>query len=165
VRAAARRRDAFPATAEEFGAVLLPDSRGTTWDALRGDFDADIKFIDRALEHTFARCAIRADRISLMGFSDGASYALSVGLANGDLFTHVVGFSPGFMIPVKRTGKSHFFVGHGRQDPILPVQSSRDVIVPALKRAGYDVEYLEFEGGHSVYPDERQQAMNWFLKG
>ena len=155
---------AFPTTAEEFGAVLLvPDSRGGTWDAIRGEFNADIKFINRALEHTFERVAVRTDRIALMGFSDGASYALSVGVANGDLFTHVVGFSPGFLIPVDKAGKPRFFVGHGRQDPILPVQSSRDVIVPTLKRNGYDVQYLEFDGGHGVFPDERQQAMTWFL--
>lgn len=31
------------------------------------------------------------------GFSDGASYALSLGLPNGNLFSHIVAFSPGFM--------------------------------------------------------------------
>jgi phospholipase/carboxylesterase len=154
---------AFPTTTDAFGAVLLvPDSRGGTWDAIRGEFNADIKFINRALEHTFDRVAVRTDRIALMGFSDGASYALSVGVANGDLFTHVVGFSPGFLIPVNKTGKPRFFVGHGRQDPILPVQSSRDQIVPTLRRNGYDVQYLEFDGGHGVFPDERQQVMTWF---
>jgi phospholipase/carboxylesterase len=154
----------FPTAADQVGAVLLvPDSRGGTWDAIRGDFGADIKFINRALEYAFARCAVRADRIALMGFSDGASYALSVGQANGDLFSHVAGFSPGFLIPVKHQGKPRFFVGHGRQDPILPVGSSRDFVVPTLRRDGYDVQYVEFDGGHSVYVDEREKALNWFL--
>ncbi len=154
---------AFPTAAETIGAILLvPDSRSTTWDAIRGDFNADIKFINRALEYTFTRCAVRSDRVAMAGFSDGASYALSVGEANGDLFTHVMGFSPGFLIPVKHSGKPKFFVGHGRQDPILPVQSSRDIIVPTLRRDGYDVQYVEFDGGHTVNPDERQQALTWF---
>jgi predicted esterase len=39
------------------------------------------------------------------GFSDGASYALSLGLANGDLFTHVLGFSPGFMRVPRHVGR------------------------------------------------------------
>ena len=155
---------AFPSAADEVGAILVvPDSRGMTWDAIRGDFGVDIKFINRALEYAFARCNVRADRIALMGFSDGASYALSVGEANGDLFSHVAGFSPGFLIPVKHNGKPRFFVGHGRQDPILPVSSSRDFVVPPLRRDGYDVQYVEFDGGHSVYPDERSQALAWFL--
>jgi len=36
------------------------------------------------------------------GFSDGASYALSVGITNGDLFTHVIAFSPGFVAPARQ---------------------------------------------------------------
>ena len=38
---------------------------------------------------------IDPSRIAMAGFSDGASYSLSVGLANGDLFSAVFGFSPG----------------------------------------------------------------------
>ena len=38
------------------------------------------------------------------GFSDGASYALSLGAANGDLFTHIAAFSPGFMRPPVSVG-------------------------------------------------------------
>jgi len=36
-------------------------------------------------------------RVTLGGFSDGATYALSIGLANGDLFPQVIGCSPGFI--------------------------------------------------------------------
>ncbi|MGZ4788523.1 MAG: hypothetical protein ACXVZX_08375 [Terriglobales bacterium] len=38
-------------------------------------------------------------RIAIGGFSDGASYALTIGITNGRLFTHIVAFSPGFMQP------------------------------------------------------------------
>lgn len=31
------------------------------------------------------------------GFSDGASYALSLGQPNADVFSHIIAFSPGFM--------------------------------------------------------------------
>ncbi len=55
------------------------------------------------------------------GFSDGASYALSIGLTNGDLFTHVVAFSPGFASPVTYTGKPPVFVSHGTHDEVLPI--------------------------------------------
>ena len=66
--------------------VLAPDSRGTTWDAIREGFGDDVTFIDRALEHVFARVSIDPARVTVGGFSDGASYALSLGLANGDVF-------------------------------------------------------------------------------
>jgi predicted esterase len=35
------------------------------------------------------------------------------------------------------------------------------VIVPALRNAGYDVEYHEFDGGHAVPPDLLPQAVTW----
>jgi predicted esterase len=42
--------------------------------------------------------------ICCSGFSDGASYALSLGLSNGDLFSHILAFSPGFMRPMSYQG-------------------------------------------------------------
>src|SRR5262249_29774525 len=42
------------AAADEAGvAVLAPDSREQTWDAIRGRFGADVTFLNRALERTF----------------------------------------------------------------------------------------------------------------
>ncbi len=77
--------------------VLAVDSHQKTWDMIRGGYGADIAFIDKALAQTFTRYAIAPNRVAIAGFSDGASYALSVGITNGDLFTHVIAFSPGFM--------------------------------------------------------------------
>ena len=33
---------------------------------------------------------------------------------------------------------------------------------PQLERAGYEVSYREFEGGHVVPPDIGREAANWF---
>jgi phospholipase/carboxylesterase len=63
---------------------------------LVGGYGPDVKFIVRALRQTFDRLPVDPRRLAVTGFSDGASYALSVGLTNGDLFTHVIAFSPGF---------------------------------------------------------------------
>jgi hypothetical protein len=65
--------------------LLVPESRGCTWDIIRGGFGPDVRFLDQALAHTFTAYALDAARLALGGFSDGASYALSLGLANGDL--------------------------------------------------------------------------------
>ena len=74
--------------ADEFGVALpAPSSRSGTWDAIRGSYDADVRRINSALEDTFAAVSIDPDRIGVARFSDGASYALGLGLANGDLFT------------------------------------------------------------------------------
>ena len=152
------------AAAEDGIAVVMPDSRGRTWDFLLGGFGPDIAFLDRALAHTFEHVAIDPKRVALAGFSDGASYALSVGLANGDLFTHVMAFSPGFMAPPARVGKPQVLVMHGNRDEILPVSNSRDRIVPQLKQEGYQVIYRQFEGGHTVDLDVGREAFRWMLK-
>jgi acetyl esterase/lipase len=66
--------------------ILAPDSRGRdTWDVIRGGYGPDIQFIDRALGYVFERFSIDPRRVAVGGFSDGASYALSIGLMNGDL--------------------------------------------------------------------------------
>jgi phospholipase/carboxylesterase len=81
-------------------------------------------------------------RLAIGGFSDGASYALSLGISNGDLFTHVLAFSPGFMAPAGRTGSPHIFVSHG----VLPIDRCSRKIVPDLERGGCNVLYWEFDG-------------------
>src|SRR5262249_59024321 len=87
-----------PAADDAGVAVLAPDSRGSTWDAIRGDFGDDVTFIDRALTRVFETVSIDPERVAAGGFSDGATYALSLGLINGDLFRHIVAFSPGFVV-------------------------------------------------------------------
>jgi phospholipase/carboxylesterase len=145
--------------------VLALDSRGTTWDRVRGDFAGDVAFMDAALSHTFGRCSIDPERILLAGFSDGASYALSLGVGNGDLFTHLAAFSPGFLNSGERlVGKPRIFVSHGTQDPVISVLTSRDTIVPLLRGAGYEVRYEEFEGGHTVPAGVFDAALDWFLE-
>jgi phospholipase/carboxylesterase len=143
-------------------AVMAPDSRGPTWDVILGGFGPDVAFLDRALAHTFERVAVDPRRIALAGFSDGASYALSVGLANGDLFSHVLAFSPGFMKVPERVGKPPAYVTHGDRDEVLPVTNSRDRIVPQLKQWGHEVIYKEFDGGHTASPEMIRDAFRWF---
>jgi phospholipase/carboxylesterase len=150
-----------PAADQAGVALLAPDSRDTTWDAVTGRFGEDVSFLDRALEHVFARLAIDPARVAIGGFSDGASYALSLGLANGDLFTRVVACSPGFVIPVRTNGRPRFFVSHGISDQILPIDQCSRVIVPQLRSRGYDVTFREFEGRHELPADTVTEALRW----
>ena len=154
----------FP-MADEHGVILLvPDSRGTTWDAIRGPFGTDVQFIDRALEQTFDRCAVNPKKLAIGGFSDGATYALSLGLDNGTLFTHVMAFSPGFTANRRPQGRPRVFISHGKSDEILPIDVCSRRIVPALEDAGYAVTYKEFDGPHTVPEAIAQDAFSWFVR-
>lgn len=142
--------------------ILAVDSRRQTWDALTGGFGPDVVFIDQALEWAFSRCAVRSAHLAIGGFSDGASYALSVGIANGDLFSHLLAFSPGFMLPPARVGNPQIFISHGTQDRILAIESTSRRLVAELRRAGYRVRYREFVGPHTVPLDVAREALEWF---
>jgi phospholipase/carboxylesterase len=143
---------------------LALSSRGPTWDSIlvRGRYGADVAAIDRTLGHAFSRCKVDPAHVALAGYSDGASYALSLGLANGDLFSHVLAFSPGFLAPAGQTGSPRVFVSHGTRDGWLPIDRCSRRIVPRLQRAGYEVRYREFEGGHVVPPAIAREAAAWF---
>jgi phospholipase/carboxylesterase len=152
------------AAADRFGiAVLAPDSRSTTWDAIRGDFGADVDFLNRTLEHVFARLPVDPTRLAIGGFSDGATYALSIGLAHGDLFPKIVACSPGFIVQAPAHGRPSMFVSHGTADQILPIDQCSRIIVPRLRSMGYDVTFREFEGRHELPPDIASDALKWML--
>jgi phospholipase/carboxylesterase len=150
--------------AEQAGClVLAPDSRGATWDAVTGPFGPDVAFVSRALAQVMARCEVDPARVALAGFSDGATYALGLGLANGDRFTHLLAFSPGFLIPGRPVGAPGIFVSHGLADNVLPIDACSRKLVPVLQRKGYRVRYREFEGRHEVPPAIAQEGLAWFL--
>ena len=93
------------ALADSAGVILLvPTSHEYTWDVIarRGRYGLDVGAIERALESTFSRYAVDPMHVAVGGFSDGASYVLSLGISNGELFTHVLAFSPGFAAPAGR---------------------------------------------------------------
>jgi predicted esterase len=156
----------FRSLADEHGFLLLaPASEDGTWDAIRGLFGDDVKFINRAMARTYELRRIDPARVAMAGFSDGASYSLSIGLGNGDLFSAVFGFSSGFVIPGERNGRPPVFMSHGTTDPILPIELCSRRIVPQLKHEGYRVTYREFEGKHVLPPEIAAEAMGWFMNG
>ena len=149
--------------ADEFGIVLLaPKSLYATWDVIADEYGADVEFINRALQDVFERCNVDSSRLAVGGFSDGASYALSLGITNGDLFSHVIAFSPGFMAPSRQAGAPAIYISHGTRDGVLPIERCSRRIAPQLERAGYDLIYREFEGAHTIPPEISREAVEWF---
>ena len=152
-------------THEEAGvAVLAPNSRGTTWDAIRNTFADDVNDLNRALERTFEKVAIDPARVALGGFSDGATYAISLGLINGDLFNSVVAFSPGFVISGEEHGKPRFFISHGTRDHILPIDRCGRRIAADLKARGFEVNFREFDGDHEIPADVAREGLKFISK-
>ena len=154
---------AMRAAAEASGVIMVaPSSEERTWDAILGlGFAGDCLSIDRALTQVFQHCAVDPTRLAIAGFSDGATYSLSLGVVNGDLFTHVIAYSPGFMISGPRHGHPRIFISHGRSDPILPFEGGHR-LATELEHDGYQVEFVPFDGVHQVPPEIAQRATGWF---
>jgi predicted esterase len=151
-------------SAEAHGVIILaPDSRGVTWDVIREDYGEDVAFLDRALGAVFRTGMIDPAHIAIAGFSDGASYALSLGLINGGLFSDITAFSPGFALPTSAREAPSIFICHGREDPVLPIERCGRRIAVRLRSLGYDVEYREFAGGHVVPTAMVEAAFRRFL--
>lgn len=145
--------------------MLAVESRGVTWDlTATGSFGPDVDFIDWALAQTFGRCNIDPASMALCGFSDGATYALSLGLSNGDLFNRLIAFAPGFVQAGRDlVGMPEIWIAHGYDDEVFNEDYTEREIVFELRSEGYLVEYTPFEGGHEVPAEISNAALDWFV--
>ena len=166
--------DRFTGFADREGVILLSvQSRGPTWDlapkqnvlggplAMKSKpvlrFGPDVARVDQALGELFRRAAVNPRRIALLGFSDGASYALSLGLANPQLFRSVVALSPGFVVtPALVAPSQRIFIAHGRQDRVLPFRVAEKDIAGLITANGLKPRFRPFDGDH--YIDEAALA-------
>jgi predicted esterase len=157
--------------ADRLGMILVaPHSSGGTWDLIENlqmDVEpwhgADARRLDQSLADLFSKVAVDPTHVVLLGFSDGASYALSLGLSNAKLFTAVVALSPGMLSPQSRIDRQQqVFIAHGRSDRVLSFENAQDM-AEALRRTGGNVRFRPFEGGHQIDPASLTEALEWTL--
>ncbi|MDR3097715.1 MAG: esterase [Paraburkholderia sp.] len=144
--------------------VLAPHSTYPTWDIVIGGNGPDLERLQQALAAVASRYRIDPARLAFAGFSDGASYALSIGVTNGDIVSHVIAFSGGFMSIFQQEGAPQVFIAHGLVDEQLPIETSGRANATRLRSAGYDVQYVEFNGLHVIHPPIVSMAVEFFLK-
>jgi phospholipase/carboxylesterase len=144
--------------------LLAPTSRKSTWDIIEEErFGNDLFVINEAISHVFRSYSIDPKHLAIGGFSDGASYALSVGLSNGGLFTHIIAFSPGFAYAPAPQGRPDIFISHGIHDTVLPIDRCGRKVTSLLRQKGYDINYHEFTDAHVIPATVREEAVKWFL--
>ncbi|WP_109477038.1 esterase [Paraburkholderia sp. C35] len=143
--------------------VLAPHSLYPTWDIVIGGSGPDLERLARALGEVSARYRIDSAHLAFAGFSDGASYALSIGITNGDIASHVIAMSGGFMSVFMQEGAPRVMIAHGLADEQLPIETSGRANAAKLKAAGYDVQYVEFNGPHAIQPAIVGMAVQFFL--
>jgi phospholipase/carboxylesterase len=144
--------------------LLAPHSMFATWDIVIGGHGPDLERLHQALVEVTAHYRIDPGHLAFGGFSDGASYALSTGITNGDLVSHAIAFSGGFMSIFTQEGAPKVFIAHGLVDEQLPIETAGRANAAKLKAAGYAVQYVEFNGLHVIEPVIVGLAVEFFLK-
>ena len=111
-----------------------------------------------------------AQRIVLMGFSQGCAMTLLTGLRHRQRLAGLVGLS-GYLPLADTTAAERseanarvpIFLAHGRDDPMVGIDraiTSRD----ALRALGYDVEWHDYAMPHAVCMDEIADLNRWLLR-
>ncbi len=151
--------------AEQHGFLLLvPYSQFQTWDLAMGGNGPDLARLEQALTIVSDHFQIDSHHFGFAGFSDGGSYALSIGLTNGQLVSHVIALSPGFMSLYAPEGAPQILIAHGTQDEQLPAHAHGGKIASKLQADGYAVKYEAFEGGHIIRAQVLEEAIRFFLE-
>jgi phospholipase/carboxylesterase len=105
-------------------------------------------------------------QVFLLGFSQGASMAVGLGLGLAEAVSAVVslsGYCPPEVVPeVLASGLEGLpvFMTHGLYDPVIPIgqgQESRDVVA----RLPVALEYREYPMGHEINTECLQDLVAW----
>lgn len=144
--------------------LMLPQSQFVTWDLTIAGNGPDLARLDQALSIVAKHFHIDSQRFAYAGWSDGASYALSNGITNGDLISHILCMSGGYMNVYTPHGEPKVFIQHSPNDEQLPIDTSGRKHANMLKEAGYRVKFHETDGPHKITEAIVQEAINFYLE-
>jgi phospholipase/carboxylesterase len=140
---------------------------------VRREDETGLRESQASIEALIAREVARgmpANRIVLMGFSQGCAMTLMTGLRHRERLAGLVGLS-GYLPLADTTAAERsdanalvpIFLAHGRDDPMIGLDraaASRD----ALRGLGYAVDWHEYDMPHSVCMEEIADLNRWLLK-
>lgn len=151
---------------------------GNAWYAI--NFDADMnKFSDEAqavesrdlianfIDEIINHYPIDKDKVTLIGFSQGAILSYAVALTYPEKIRRVLALSGYLYTDIidkdfskNDLSKLRFFISHGVVDQVIPVDWARKA-PEFLKSLGLDVEYHEYPVGHGVAPQNFYDLLKW----
>ncbi len=148
---------------------LVVRSCQPTWDLIAGGDGEDLEFLAYAYDGIYGRYRVDPARQALVGYSDGATYALAVGLSNPRVFAAVMAWAAGFLaIDTANLApddpKPRVLLEYGTQDQLFPFDRVALPMRQALEGLGYTVTFRADEGGiHWPSPGFQPAALDWFL--
>jgi phospholipase/carboxylesterase len=143
---------------------------GNGW-TIPGDEDSFNRGLDTLHEFITqlpATYPVDANRITLMGFSQGAAMCYSITLKEPSL-THATAALAGFVPPQarqwiapNRLKDKPIFIAHGIQDPTVSVDEARTAH-DLMQQCGAHVTYHESDSTHKLSSQAMRELKNWLV--
>lgn len=139
------------------------DTKFSDLNQARQSRDLIVDFIDELT----VKYPIDKEKISLIGFSQGAILSYAVALSYPEKVSKIVAMS-GYLNPeiaVENFEQNNFnslkiFASHGTVDQVIPVDWARKTS-PVLEKLGIAFVYKEYPIGHGVSPQNFYDFKNW----
>jgi predicted esterase len=140
-----------------------------TWDLIAGGAGEDLAFLGLVLDSLYRRYRVDAARQAIVGFSDGASYGLSIALSNPRVFSAVMAWAAGFLaVDAPHLSpddpKPRIFLEYGTRDQLFPFEQVALPMRDVLTSMQYPLEFHADEGGiHWPRKAFMSDALDWFF--
>ena len=164
----------IPVTLNQGG--LMP-----AWYDIRGlDFSSDLRsdhhgvnqscdVVKTLIANEQASFGISPENIFLMGFSQGGSVALELGLHYGKQLAGIIGLSTlpakgrqTFEGLTKESKTTPIFLAHGQQDSVVPYEVG-ELIRNKLASLDYNIAWHDYPMGHTILPQELSDLQSWIM--
>ena len=132
------------------------------------DVDQAWKVVDLLLENIEALSeehALDPDDISLFGFSQGAILSWALAFKYPEKVRRIIALS-GLIhesVPMEKKPEFLAYAAHGIEDTVIRIDQAREYILP-LSQKYEEIEYHEFNDGHTVSHKNFTTLMEWIIK-
>lgn len=157
-----------PQTAEEGSYQWFNKKGDGPYDGVTDELDSSAKLIGEFIVKAAAKYHTQADKVFLVGFSQGAIMSYEVGLRHPQAVRGIAALS-GKVLPVlrsqlkadKRLDSLAIFIGHGTADRRLPYSDSSEAY-SLLQSLSLKPEFHAYPGiGHTISDSEMQDLKRW----
>jgi phospholipase/carboxylesterase len=146
----------------------IPRMDGSTEAAMEAGMAASVTALNAFIDKVLAENKLTADRLILLGFSQGTMMSLHVGPRRADQIAGIVGFSGRLVKPellaTEMASKPDVQLIHGDRDAVVPYSDMADA-AKALTAAGVSVQTFTSPGtAHGIAPDGLGVALVFMLE-
>ncbi len=117
------------------------------------------------IDYHLEQFKLKGQKVSLLGFSQGAILCWAVGLSHPERIDKLIALSGYvnediFSYAEKGLDQLRIFSSHGTEDPTLPIEWARNGIALVEKKE-ISVAYKEYPQGHGINQDNFNDLLSW----